>query len=205
MKGREKALPSRKAAFIFFSLRSKTSLEGREWKGYASRTGRLDIPVRASYNILKSPLARHLEETWVSIILYGPPSPPIHIRLDRSFFQDISFSLERDLMRYFIETVFGKESGGRGWLRENRGFLEVVLKYVSRGYNPVILRESFNPQIPLVDNPLFIMGTDYDIPQRILQWLPEAEVLSLGPTSYLTSHAALASFYLSLLQGSYRC
>jgi tRNA pseudouridine-54 N-methylase len=192
MREKGRVSPSRQVAFILYSLKSKTSFKGDEWRGYASRTSRLDIPVRTAYLLYSSKASQKIENLEVSIISYGPPDPPLHIHLEKGFFQRKSFLNERELMKFFLQTIFNKETKGLGWFRERKGLLEVINFYRKRGYTPVLLRESRTPVIHHMEKPLYLLGTDFDIPPSYMRFLGQLEIQSLGPTSYLASHVALS-------------
>ncbi len=198
MRESEKASSSNSIAFILFSLNARTSLTGTEWKGYAGNTRRLDIPVRTTYMIYSSigELYSHIE---FSIVLYGNPEPPLHIHLTGDFYEDKKFRTERELMRYFIKEVYGSKTRGRGWWKERKGLMEVIIYYMNAGFKPVLLREGDEVRIPSYNKPVYIMGTDCDIPVFYVERMKEMDTVSLGRTSYLTSHVALTVSFINML------
>lgn len=182
-------------ALVLFSCKSKTNLAGIPKRGYASRTGRLDIPIRTSYFVMTSKYIRDALKPRVSIVILGGRYSRIHIMLDPDFWSEFGGETEREVIEYFRESILKRKRAAV--LRE--GLYEAVQRYVHQGYVPAVLRERGRESLAaLTSRPcrpiVLIVGTDCDPPEWV-EKVFRCSAFSLGSRSYLALHAALFTLY----------
>lgn len=199
MRGRRKDQLYKELKFLLFSLKPTTDLENLPSKGYAGRTSRLDIPLRTAWRLFSSCVHENLDLR-VSIVLHGPPSPPLHVLITK----DAGLGELRE-ERMLFKTLRDAARGSRkGILVERKGFSDVLKQYVGGGLKPYLLCSNGVPITEVVNElgrhpTLFIMGTDVDVPEFMLRGISGVKRVSVGPREYLTSHVALFAAYMKLL------
>ncbi len=199
MRGRRRDQPYKELKFLLFSLKPTTDLENLPLKGYAGRTSRLDIPLRTAWRLFSSCVHEDLDLR-VSIVLHGPPSPPLHVLIT----EDAGLGELREERMLFKVLQDAARGSGKGILVERKGFSDVLKQYVGGGLKPYLLCSNGVPITKVMNElgrspTLFIMGTDIDVPEFMLRGVFGIKRVSVGPREYLTSHAALFAAYMKLL------
>ncbi len=190
-----KAWPGSGANLVFVVVSHTARLEGlARIRGYAGRSGRLDVLVRSLL------AASHIPGSAFLGVLdsYEPP------RLIYYGGSCGSFGSEREALLEIVRAARGRGSCvalERAWIEE------ALLDLKRHGYRVYLLHEAgvdyvFLPRFPGYRS-AFILGPHIDLPSDRLRELEALcdEKVSIGPVSLLTSHVIAYIGWLAFLKG----
>jgi len=150
--------------------------------------GRMDLIARcivAAFYTLEGPR----RDAGLTVVLEGPPDPPVSLTLDGGRMGDAPKS-EVKAAEMVFDALSGKE--GEGVRKERKGFERVVSEYKERGFSLYYLHEEGedSSKVKFEKTYAFILGDQKGLDAKSERFLDEvrAKRVSLGPYSYLASH-----------------
>jgi tRNA (pseudouridine54-N1)-methyltransferase len=121
-------------------------------------------------------------------ILNGPPTPPVHIKIDGSTLYDVRTDMEtwQNILR---KTLAGKSHPG---ISKDKTSFEGLLKSKAESGNHCIyvLEEGGKElnEVEIGENPVFVLGDHVGMPKKTEAFaLRFGEKISLGKTPYLAA------------------
>ncbi len=185
---------TRDTLLLLYSGRSTTSLDLIPQRGYAGKTGRLDILIRTTRLIdADQELTGRLNLSYL-LVLEGPPQPPLAVWLRSGFWSECLTGkcLEGEAMAFFRE----RARRGQGVKLLRKSLIEILGdEQITWNREIVLLSERGEPfsketlQRLACRERLLIIAGGYDDPP---DWVFEQQGFTkvrLTSKSYLTSHA----------------
>lgn len=167
--------------FILYSRKGRTDSNFKTLRG----AGRLDIVHEC---VLASLFLSHgLRRNVVfHALLYGRPSPPIHVEINGSMLQDVRTNQER--WREIFQRILSNKAHP-GIYVNKLGFEALLRTKVKKG--PIYVLEEGGKDVFTVDiksNPIFVLGDHVGLPKKVERFaLRYGEKLSLGKQPYLSA------------------
>jgi len=176
--------------FILYSRKGRTDAKFRNLRD----AGRLDVVQEC---IVASLFLSHgiRRDTIFHAFLCGPPSPPLHVKIDGATIKDV----RTDQLAW--EKIFRKVLSGKahpGITVEKRSF-ESLLKELSGDANVFVLEEDGRDvfDIDFGEHPVFVLGDHIGLPRKVEGFvLRYGEKISLGRQPYLAAGCITVLNYL---------
>ena len=176
--------------FILYSRKGRTDANFSSLRD----AGRLDVVHECIVTSLF--LSHGLRRNVVfNALLSGPPSPPLHLKIDGAALYDVRTDQEtwKDILR---KTLSGKTHPG---IEVSKNSFEALVKEKSKDASVFVLEEG-GRNIELVeieDHPVFILGDHIGLPKTVEDFaLRYAEKVSLGKQPYLAASCITVLNYL---------
>jgi len=176
--------------FILYSRKGRTDARFRSLRD----AGRLDVVHEC---IVASLFLSHgiRRNTVFHAFLYGPPSPPLHMKIDGATVKNVRTDQQS------WEEIFRKVLSGRahpGITVEKRSF-ESILRELSSDASIFVLEEGGMDvfDVDLGGHPVFVLGDHIGLPRKVEKLvLRYGEKISLGKQPYLAASCITILNYL---------
>ncbi len=185
---------ARDTLLLLYSRRSITSLDLIPQRGYAGKTGRLDILIRTTRLIdADQELTSRLNLSYL-LVLEGPPQPPLAVWLKAGFWSECLTGrcLEGEAMVFFRE----RARLGQGAKLLRKSLIEILGDGQITGNREIVLLSERGDTLSrktlqrlACRERLLIIAGGYDDPPDWVYERPDFTKIGLGSKSYLTSHA----------------
>ena len=128
-------------------------------------------------------------------LLSGPPSPPLHLKIDGATLRDVR--TDQETWRKILKKVlFGKRHPG---VSVDKTSFEALLKMKANEATIYVLEEGGKDifEIDIGDNPVFVLGDHIGLPRKVEGFaLRYGEKVSLGKQPYLATSCITVLNYL---------
>ena len=128
-------------------------------------------------------------------ILSGPPSPPLHLKIDGAMLRDVR--TDQETWKEIFKKVLSRKS--HPGIGVNKTSFEVLLK-AKANESPIYVLEEGGKDIFEVDigeNPVFVLGDHIGLPKKVEGFaLRYGEKVSLGKQPYLAASCITVLNYL---------
>ena len=176
--------------FILYSRLSRTD---SNWTNLHD-AGRLDIVYECAVSSLFLSHAIRKNVTFHTI-LNGPPTPPLHLKIDGETLHDVRTDQET-WTQILKKILSGKAHPG---ITTHKTSFEALLKAKANEAQIYVLEEGGKPisEIDISDKPLFVLGDHVGLPKKAEGFaLRYGEKISLGKQPYLAASCITVLNYL---------
>ena len=176
--------------FILYSRLSRTD---SNWTNLHD-AGRLDIVYECAVSSLFLSHAIRKNVTFHTI-LNGPPTPPLHLKIDGETLHDVR--TDQETWKQILKKVLsGKPHPG---ITTEKTSFEALIKTKANEAKIYVLEEGGKPisEIDISDKPLFVLGDHVGLPKKAEGFaLRYGEKISLGKQPYLAASCITVLNYL---------
>jgi len=167
--------------------------EGRSAPDFSLKSlsgpGRMDLIARCIIAAFNSPGGTR-RDVVLTIVLEGPPDPPVSVTIDGREVQDQIPAGEGGVGGMLLEALSGRMV--KGVRVERKGFERVIGEYGEAGFTLYYLHEEGGDSrgVDFGSMPALILGDQKGLDPRSERFVRDsgAVLVSLGPHSYLASH-----------------